>query len=216
MDVPQNGENKMIEIDETKLPAELLVEVDGKKTIDFAKIKTQSDVDNVLNSKNHVKSELNSLKEKFKDVDIERYQALLAAELDQNKDILKNPLYLNLENKFNALTQQYQGLQSEITKRDEAIVDNELKDFLRANKELQISAIDDIFNRCKLAGFKKTEKGFLDAAGKTVDSFVDGLKTSAPHLFKQTNSAQFNTEAIKNGLKNNDLQSIFASLNVKN
>ena len=171
--VPQKDNEKMIEIDETKLPDGLLVEVDGKKTIDFAKIKTQTDVDNVLNSKNHVKNELNNLKEKFKDVDIERYQALLAAELDQNKDVLKNPLYLNLENKFNALTQQYQGLQAEITKRDEAIIDNELKDFLRANKELQTSAIDDIFNRCKLAGFKKTEKGFLDGSGKTVDSFVN-------------------------------------------
>lgn len=206
----------MIEIDETKLPDGLLVEVDGKKTLDFTKIKTQSDVDNVLNSKIHVKNELNSLKEKFKDVDVERYQALLAAELDQNKDVLKNPLYLNMENKFNTLTQQYEALQAEISKRDEAIVDNELKDFLRTNKELQTSAVDDIFNRCKLAGFKKTEKGFLDPAGKGVESFIDGLKTSAPHLFKQTNKAQFNAEVIKNGLKNNDIQSIFSSLNTKN
>lgn len=206
----------MIEIDETKLPAELLVEVDGKKTLDFTKIKTQSDVENVLNSKSHVKNELNSLKEKYKDVDLDRYQALIAAELDQNKDVLKNPLYLNMENKFNTLTQQYTALQAEITKRDEAIIDNELKDFLRSNKELQSSAIDDIFNRCKLAGFKKTEKGFLDAAGKTVDSFVDGLKTSAPHLFKNTANKQYNLEAVKNNLKNNDLNALFSSLQIKN
>lgn len=206
----------MIEIDETKLPEGLLVEVDGKKTLDFTKIKTQSDVDNVLNSKQHVKDELNNLKNKYKDVDLERYQTLIAAELDQNKDVLKNPLYLNLENKFNSLTNEFQTLQAEISKRDQAIIDNELKDLLRNNKELQTSAIDDIFNRCKLAGFNKTEKGFLDAAGKTVDSFVDGLKSSAPHLFKHTASKQFNTEALKNSLKNNDLQSIFASLNVKN
>lgn len=156
-----NGEkNKMIEIDETKLPEGLLVEVDGKKTLDFTKIKTQSDVDNVLNSKNHVKNELNSLKEKFKDVDLDRYQALLAAELDQNKDVLKNPLYLNMENKFNALTTQYAELQAELTKRDAAIIENELKDILRANKEIQTSAIDDIFNRCKIAGFKRQKQGF--------------------------------------------------------
>lgn len=206
----------MIEIDETKLPAELLVEVDGKKTIDFTKIKTQSDVDNVLNSKQHVKTELNNLKEKFKDVDLDRYQALIAAELDQNKDVLKNPLYLNMENKFNTLTQQYAALQAELTKRDEAIIENELKDILRNNKELQTSAIDDIFNRCKLAGFKKTEKGFLDASGKAVESFIDGLKTTAPHLFKQTATKQYNMEAVKNGLKNNNLQDIFASLQIKN
>lgn len=206
----------MIEIDETKLPAGLLVEVDGKPTLDFSKIKTQSDVDNVLNSKNHVKTELNQLKEKYKDIDIDRYQALIAAELDQNKDILKNPLYLNMENKYNALNQQYTALQAEITKRDEAIIDNELKDILRSNKEIQASAIDDIFNRCKLAGFKKTEAGFLDGEGKTIDSFIESLKGNAKHLFKQTSSTHFNTEAIKNSLKNNDLANIFASLNVKN
>lgn len=206
----------MIEIDETRLPAELLVEVDGKKTIDFSKVKTQSDVDNVLNSKQHVKSELNNLKEKYKDVDLDRYQALLAAELDQNKDVLKNPLYLNLENKFNTLTQSYNDLQKEISKRDEAIIDNELKDLLRNNKELQASAIDDIFNRIKIAGFSKTEKGFLDPSGKGVESFVESLKTTAPHLFKQTSSSKYNVEAVKNGLKNNDLQALFASLQVKN
>lgn len=206
----------MIEIDETKLPQELLVEVDGKKTIDFSKIKTQSDVDNVLNSKQHVKSELNTLKQKFKDVDIQRYKALIEAELDQNKDVLKNPLYLNMENKFNALTTQYQQLQAEITKRDQAIVENQLKELLRSNKQLIGSAVDDIFNRAKLAGFTKTEKGFLDPSGKTVDSFINQMKTSAPHLFKQSASKVYNQEAVKNGLKNNDLQSIFASLTVKN
>lgn len=206
----------MIEIDETKLPEGLLVEVDGKKTLDFTKIKTQTDVDNVLNSKQHVKDELNQLKEKYKDVDLSRYQALIAAELDQNKDVLKNPLYLNMENKFNSLASQYSELKSELAKRDAAIVENELKDILRNNKELQTSAIDDIFNRCKLAGFTKTEKGFLNSEGITVDSYVNGLKTVAPHLFKNTASKTFNKEAVQKGLKNNDLQSIFASLNVKN
>lgn len=206
----------MIEIDETKLPQELLVEVEGKKTLDFSKIKTQTDVDNVLNSKQHVKNELNTLKEKYKDVDLERYQTLVAAELENNKDVLKNPLYLNLENKFNTLTSEFQALQAEISKRDEAIIDNELKDTLRNNKELQASAIDDIFNRVKIAGFKKTSQGFLDAQGKTVDSFIEGLKNTAPHLFKQTASSKYNMEAVKNGLKNNNLQALFASLQVKN
>lgn len=154
----------MIEIDETKLPAELLVEVDGKQTIDFTKIKTQSDVDNVLNSKQHVKDELNNLKNLYKDVDVNRYKTLLAAELDQNKDVLQNPLYLNLENKLNSLQTQYNELQGELNKRDAALIDNELKDLLRNNKEIQPSAIDDLFNRVKIAGFKKTERGFLDAA----------------------------------------------------
>lgn len=202
----------MIEIDESLLPAELFIEVDGKKTIDYTKIKTQLDVDNVLNSKNHVKNELNVLKEKYKDVDLERYKALIAAELDQNKDVLKNPLYLNLETKLGSLTSQYQELQNELLKRDQELIDAELKDSLRSNKEFQASAIDDIFNRCKLSGFKKTEKGFLNSAGKSLESFVEELKTSAPHLFKQTSGSQFNSEIIKNGLKNNNLQSIFAGL----
>lgn len=206
----------MLEIDETKIPAELLVEVEGKKTIDYSKLKTQTDVDNVLNSKQHVKTELNELKERFKDVDVERYKALVAAELNQNKDVLNNPLYLNLDSKFNELNTKYAQLQAEILKRDQAIVDNELKDILRGNKEIQQSAIDDIFNRMKIQGFNKTEKGFLNQAGKNVDSFINELKSAAPHLFKQTASRRYNEEQVKSSLKNNDLQSILANLEIKN
>ena len=57
-----------------------------------------------------LKMSLISLKKKYKDVDLSRYQALIAAELDQNKDVLKNPLYLNMENKFNSLASQYSEL----------------------------------------------------------------------------------------------------------
>lgn len=206
----------MLEIDETKIPAELLVEVEGKKTIDYSKLKTQTDVDNVLNSKQHVKTELNELKERFKDVDVERYKALVAAELNQNKDVLNNPLYLNLDSKFNELNTKYAQLQAEILKRDQAIVDNELKDILRGNKEIQQSAIDDIFNRMKILGFNKTEKGFLNQAGKNVESFINDLKSTAPHLFKQTASRRYNEEQVKSSLKNNDLQSILANLEIKN
>jgi hypothetical protein len=127
--------------------------------------------------------------------------------------VLSNPVYKNLEQKFNTLTSQYNTLQSEITKRDEALIDGEMKELLRQNKEVQPTAIDDLFYRAKTAGFKKTEKGFLNTDGVTLDAFVDGLKTSAKHLFKVSSSSKFNQENINQSLKNNDRASLFQNLN---
>lgn len=206
----------LVNIDENNLNEDLKALLTGEgetKTLDVSKLKSQADIDRILGAKQHVDTELSQLKAKYKDIDVENYQNLLAAQLEQNKDVLSNPVYKNLEQKFNTLTSQYTSLQAEITKRDEAIIDGEMKELLRNNKEVQPTAIDDLFYRAKTAGFKKTEKGFLNTDGITLDAFVDGLKTSAKHLFKVSSSSKFNQENINQSLKNNDRASLFQNLN---
>lgn len=206
----------LVNIDENNLNEDLkaLLTGDGEtKTLDVSKLKSQADIDRILGAKQHVDTELSQLKAKYKDIDVENYQNLLALQLEQNKDVLSNPVYKNLEQKFNTLTSQYTSLQAEITKRDEALIDGEMKELLRQNKEVQPTAIDDLFYRAKTAGFKKTEKGFLNTDGVTLDAFVDGLKTSAKHLFKVSSSSKFNQENINQSLKNNDRTSLFQNLN---
>ena len=194
----------------------LISEKDGKNILDVSGIKTQGDIDRILQSKRHVDAELTSLKTKYKDVDIDQYKSLLESQLEANKDVLSNPVYKNLEGKFNTLTQQYNSLTAEIAKRDQILVDNELKEVIRGNKDIQQSAVDDIFYRLKSAGFEKTEKGFLDKEGKTVDSYIDSLKSSAKHLFKQTSSSRFNQQNINEALRNNDKKTLFENLKIKN
>lgn len=206
----------LVNIDENNLNEDLKALLTGEgetKTLDVSKLKSQADIDRILGAKQHVDTELSQLKAKYKDIDIQNYQNLLAAQLEQNKDVLSNPVYKNLEQKFNTLTSQYTSLQAEITKRDEALIDGEMKELLRNNKEVQPTAIDDLFYRAKTAGFKKTEKGFLNTDGITLDAFVDGLKTSAKHLFKVSSSSKFNQENINQSLKNNDRASLFQNLN---
>lgn len=206
----------LVNIDENNLNEDLKALLTGEgetKTLDVSKLKSQADIDRILGAKQHVDTELSQLKAKYKDIDVENYQNLLALQLEQNKDVLSNPVYKNLEQKFNLLTSQYTELQSQITKRDEALIDGEMKELLRNNKEVQPTAIDDLFYRAKTAGFKKTEKGFLNTDGVTLDAFVDNLKTSAKHLFKVSSSSKFNQENINQSLKNNDRTSLFQNLN---
>lgn len=209
----------LVNIDESNLNEDLKSLITGEgetKTLDVTKLKSQADIDRILGAKQHVDTELSALKAKYKDVDLDNYQNLLALQLEQNKDVLSNPVYKNLEQKYNQMNSQLMTLQQEIQRRDDALIDNELKDIIRSNKEIQQTAIDDLFYRAKGAGFKKTEKGFLNQEGKTVESFMDELKTTAKHLFKISSSSKFNQENINTSLKNNDRKQLFESLNKVN
>ena len=207
----------LVNIDENNLNDDLKKLISGEgenKTLDVSKLKSQADIDRILGAKQHVDTELSNLKAKYKDIDVETYQNLLALQLEQNKDVLSNPVYKNLEQKYNQMNSQLTSLQQELTKRDEALIDGEMKQILRSNKEIQQTAIDDLFYRAKVSGFKKTEKGFLNADGITLDAFVDSLKSSAKHLFKvSSSSSKFNQENINQSLKNNDKKTLFQSLN---
>ena len=110
-----------VEIDESNLNDDvksLIEEKDGKNVLDVSKIKSQADIDRILQSKRHVDEELTSLKNKYKGVDVEQYNSLLSNQLEQNKDVLNNPVYKNLENKFNVLTSEYNTLKGEIAQRN--------------------------------------------------------------------------------------------------
>ena len=186
---------------------------DGDKNVlDVSKLKTEADVQRVLQAKQHVDSELTQLKQKYKNVNVDEYDRLMQSQLEQNKDVLSNPVYKNLESRYNTLTEQYNNLNNELEKWNQAIIDGELKDIIRANKEIQPTAGDDIFYRIKVAGFSKTEKGFLSKDGKTVDAFIDDMKSTAKHLFKYTPSSKFNQENLTNGLRNNDKKAVFENL----
>lgn len=210
---------KNMEIDETKLPQDLFViDQEGKKTLDFSKIKTIQDVQNALNAKEHVKNELNTLKEKYKGVDLDKYNSLLAAELENNKDVLNNPVYKNLETQYNNLQTQLQSLQNEMKKRDEDIFKAELKDKIRSFKGVEVSAVDDILYRMTNAGFTKTEKGILSKEGQNVESYLENLKNDAPHLFKRTIGIrdQQRVERLQSATKNNSLLDVLKNCPRKN
>lgn len=205
----------ILEIDDSQLTDDLksfIVEEGETKKLDVSKLKSQADIDRILGAKQHVDKELSDLKAKYKDVDLENYKNLLAQQLEANKDVLSNPIYKNLDSKYTQLLTDYTNLKNELSSRDQKLLDGELKELIRANAEIQQTALDDIFYRAKTSGFQKTEKGFLNSAGKTIDEFIQELKPSAKHLFKVSNQKINNEAVIKDSLYNRDLKAIFENL----
>lgn len=205
----------ILEIDDSQLTEDLksfIVEEGETKKLDVSKLKSQADIDRILGAKQHVDKELSDLKAKYKDVDLENYKNLLAQQLEANKDVLSNPIYKNLDSKYTQLLTDYTNLKNELSSRDQKLLDGELKELIRANAEIQQTALDDIFYRAKTSGFQKTEKGFLNSAGKTIDEFIQELKPSAKHLFKVSNQKINNEAVIKDSLYNRDLKAIFENL----
>lgn len=198
----------MLEIDQTKLPESLFViNEDGTKTIDYSKIKSIQDVDNLERAKQHVKNELKALKDKYAGIDLNKYSELINAELQANKDILTNPVYKNLQTKYNALNQQLENLKGQLLKRDKDIQINELKDNIRNFKGIQPGAVEDILYRLQSNGFSKTEKGFLNNNGQNIETYLENLKKTSPHLFKRT-------IGLENDLRAQNLQTAFKSNNL--
>lgn len=205
----------ILEIDDSQLTEDLksfIVEEGETKKLDVSKLKSQADIDRILGAKQHVDKELSDLKAKYKDVDLENYKSLLAQQLEANKDVLSNPIYKNLDSKYTQLLTDYTNLKNELSSRDQKLLDGELKELIRANAEIQQTALEDIFYRAKTSGFQKTEKGFLNSAGKTIDEFINELKPSAKHLFKVSNQKINNEAVIKDSLYNRDLKAIFENL----
>lgn len=207
----------IVEIDESKLNSELkaLISQDenGAK-FDVSKLKSEQDVERVLNAKRNADNELSQYKAKYKDVDLNTYRSLMQAQLEQNKDVIDSPIYKNLETRYETLNSQFESLKNDLAKRDQEIQDNELRELIRANKEIQQSAVDDIFYRAKMSGFTKTEKGFLNKEGQSIAAYIEELKPNAKHLFKQTTSVHFNQENISKSLKDNDPKGIFNNLQI--
>jgi hypothetical protein len=205
----------ILEIEDSQLTEDLkqFISEEGEtKKFDVSKLKSQADIDRILGAKQHVDQELSALKAKYKDVDVENYKSLMAQQLEANKDVLQNPIYKNLDSKFTQLTADYQALKQELENRDTMILDSELKELIRGNTEIQQSAIEDLFYRAKCSGFQKTEKGFLNSQGKTVDEFINELKPTAKHLFKVSNTRINNEKIIKDSVYNRDLNAIFQNL----
>lgn len=152
---------------------------------------TIDEVQNLLNAKNHEKearknaeSELKNLKEEM-------------AKLKGEDSVTKFK-----EEEFNNLKNQLAELQKE---KDELIAknaDNDLKDQLRLFKGVIPEAIDDILEKAKKSGFKKTQVGYLDSNGKTLNDFFEKLKTSHAYYFGLSSNKNVIPEALQNQIDN--------------
>ena len=74
---------------------------------------------------------------------------------------------------------------------------NELKDALRTFKGVLPEAIDDVLEKALKAGFTKTELGYLDSNGKTLENFFEGLRSSHSYYFGMATNKNVIPEALQ-------------------
>lgn len=174
-------EKEIVQNEEVK-PA---VQDEEKKTFSL------EEVQNLLNAKNHEKesrkqaeSEVKALKEEL-------------AKLKGQDSVSKFK-----EDEYNQLKNQLAELQKEKDELIQKNSDNDLKDQLRLFKGVIPEAIDDILEKAKKAGFKKTEVGYLDTNGKTLNDFFERLKTSHSYYFGLSSNKNVIPESLQKQIEN--------------
>ena len=173
---------------------------------------TLEEVQKLLNAKNYEKEQRKNLSAENKTLKEE------IAKLKGDESIEKFK-----EDEFNSLKQQLIDLQNEKENLLQMQAQNELKDALRTFKGVLPEAIDDVLEKALKAGFKKTELGYLDNNGKTLENFFEGLKKSHSYYFGISSNKNVIPDALQKQIDNAKktgntlgmLQEAFKQINLK-
>ena len=191
-----------MEIDESLIPDELKVtNDDGSVTIDFSKMKTQKDIDNLTSALEKRVTERNN--------EITKLKTRLQEHKSETTST-KSADFLALQNQFNELKSQFEAEQQEKIKLQNKVVESEFKDFVLKDKDVNKDASTEFFNRVNREGFTKTEvNGKIDwinnKTGKSVNQFINELKTTEKFWFNGSKSSTSNL-SYEDAEKKNDIR----------
>lgn len=173
---------------------------------------TLEEVQKLLNAKNYEKEQRKNLSAENKTLKEE------IAKLKGDESIEKFK-----DDELASLKQQLMELQNEKESLLQMQAQNELKDALRTFKGILPEAIDDVLEKALKAGFKKTELGYLDTNGKTLENFFEGLKSSHSYYFGISSNKNVIPDALQKQIDNAKktgntlgmLQEAFKQINLK-
>ena len=193
-----------MEIDESLIPDELKVtNEDGSVTIDFSKMKTQKDIDNLTIALEKRVTERNNEIAKLKTRLQEHKSETTSTTSKKSAD------FLALQNQFNELKSQFEAEQQEKIKLQNKVVESEFKDFVLKDKDVNKDASTEFFNRVNREGFTKTEVNgkidWINKNGKSVNQFINELKTTEKFWFNGSKSSTSNL-SYEDAEKNNDIR----------
>lgn len=152
---------------------------------------TLEEVQKLLNAKNYEKEQRKNLSAENKTLKEE------IAKLKGDESIEKFK-----DDELASLKQQLMDLQNEKENLLQMQAQNELKDALRTFKGILPEAIDDVLEKALKAGFKKTELGYLDTNGKTLENFFEGLKSSHSYYFGISSNKNVIPDALQKQIDN--------------
>ena len=193
-----------MEIDESLIPDELKVtNEDGSVTIDFSKMKTQKDIDNLTSALEKRVTERNNEIAKLKTRLQEHKSETTSTTSTKSAD------FLALQNQFNELKSQFEAEQQEKIKLQNKVVESEFKDFVLKDKDVNKDASTEFFNRVNREGFTKTEVNgkidWINKNGKSVNQFINELKTTEKFWFNGSKSSTSNL-SYEDAEKKNDIR----------
>ena len=193
-----------MEIDESLIPDELKVtNEDGSVTIDFSKMKTQKDIDNLTIALEKRVTERNNEIAKLKTRLQEHKSETTSTTSTKSAD------FLALQNQFNELKSQFEAEQQEKIKLQDKVVESEFKDFVLKDKDVNKDASTEFFNRVNREGFTKTEFNgkidWINKNGKSVNQFINELKTTEKFWFNGSKSSTSNL-SYEDAEKKNDIR----------
>ena len=193
-----------MEIDESLIPDELKVtNEDGSVTIDFSKMKTQKDIDNLTIALEKRVTERNNEIAKLKTRLQEHKSETTSTTSTKSAD------FLALQNQFNELKSQFEAEQQEKIKLQNKVVESEFKDFVLKDKDVNKDASTEFFNRVNREGFTKTEVNgkidWINKSGKSVNQFINELKTTEKFWFNGSKSSTSNL-SYEDAEKKNDIR----------
>lgn len=173
---------------------------------------TLEDVQKLLNAKNYEKEAKKALANENQLLKEE------LAKLKGNESVEKFK-----DDELASLKQQLSALQSEKDNLLKLQSQNELKDALRTFKGVLPEAIDDVLEKALKAGFTKTELGYLDSNGKTLENFFEGLKSTHSYYFGISSNKNVIPDSLQKQIDNAKksgntlgmLQEAFKSINLK-
>ena len=182
------------------------VENDEKQTF------TLEEVQKLLNAKNYEKENRKQLANENK---------LLKEEIAKLKG--EDSVSKFKEDEYESLKQQLADLQNEKDSLLKKQSENELKDALRTFKGVLPEALDDVLEKALKAGFTKTEVGYLDSNGKTLENFFEGLKSSHSYYFGISSNKNVIPDSLQKQIDNAKktgntlgmLQEAFKQINLK-
>ena len=159
---------------------------------------TQADMDAMKQAKDHERDAANAANAKVKE--LEKKILELESKHYGDEDKVKNaPLFKAMELENAKLTEDNAKLNDKMMKMTTQIENTELADLIGKNPFILSTAIEDAVSHARAAGFQKTEKGWISSEGKSLNDFLENLKTEKPHYWKRTtgNKPYFSGEKLK-------------------
>jgi len=154
---------------------------------------TLSEVQALLNAKNHEKEARKTAEAELKNLREEN------AKLKGEDSVTK----YNQE-QYNQLKAELESLKKEKEDLEFKNSTNALKDELRKMNGLNQAAIDDVVDKALKRGFKKSDEVglYLDKDGKTIDDFTNDLRNSHPYYFGISQNKNVVPEALQKQIDN--------------